>query len=1046
MPLRADSAQRGNQVRRVDSARRDARVPGHVIVATPPVFVSGPMAGSITDEGAVFTANIGEAGDALILWDTVSRSAVGDYANATATSAIGADGAATVTIASGLPVATTIFWRMRIRNVALDSTFSTERSFSTLADPLGSGDMPGITIGTLVAHPMRHKIGLWADLTEADVASNWVVRCTTEFKRTADSTWREFVVPTWPNRASSGSYVPYTVAVGFIDNLAGSLAGTSYDIRVTFYDKLGNSVQKTVSATTRPIVDLTPTNLVPTLFVRTSGSDANNGLTATTAFATLGKAFQVANASNQAEVIGVAHGYYHRPDLADAIDQANDHPVTVVAITDSDTPTVSPAVNTSTRLPVAETAPRTVVYGAYVFPTGSETEDTALGRYAASWTSVDVPGQGYPANYADNTTPAVTPTYQMWMMDFGASDALMTHTNSAAYVVVADYANYATAKLARPRRIHRWLKDRTHLTSTTYFADNTMRTIGGAAETIHTNRSWNEGYWQDFETTEATDGKVWLRMPTGVDPNDCLIWFASDFGTLDNVGNEGTAAVGYSPDIRICGLELRVFATGFHFQSTGTSPTGPRATRMIIDHCLFTQCGRGLILSGGESGSSMAAANVRPIEHPLIWRNHFRDTTLYSVEGEATVRQTPWLAIKEKILTASGLAYSASNATHQKLLGQAETTGFRMRGYVYYPEIAENRWSGPFNGWSTRLISISGTFSPLARQMGMFLDSWGGHYEFIGDNPEEPEDWFFGMSLHHNTMRYCATAHSLADPADGGPIAIYAESYFRIGAWGLTTWDTLGLNLDTGATGTQEKITSSTNPLTGLYYFNNTGYHDFFNDLEASDVFATMPQYHLYLRNNLLAGLGRLVNTASNGTTIDADRNFYVSRGKKNWTETWATSPPTLEPNMRCYRLNGTNYNSKLTTGSRSIAALRTALSSGSLPTAWQARKHWFSGWGTEASTNVDQTDGTQYPLIEGDTRDASFSSPNPWTFVTSQFADVSVTDGNDPEDVTLAIGSHLRGRGVVIPGFERAGTDFDNSAGTGAPNMGHTGVALHTN
>jgi hypothetical protein len=322
---------------------------------------------------------------------------------------------------------------------------------STIPTPNPSG---AITPATLRLTATFNSISIELPFT-GDPNGNATVGV--DFRRANDSTWRHGL-PLWRTDDSSGP--AFYGSVLLLD------PGTEYELRVAISDPDGvagsavqTATQRTRAETIGPAGSLTPTH-----YVRTSGSDAADGLSPGTAWRTIDKAVQAAPSG---AVVQVGPGYF-ATSHANAGNPRTGRaaPLTLVA--------QYPAVDDG-RAPINEGA-RSVIE-----PVGLSAPSGATdGPNPGAWRSVSLHG------------PRTGEAYTVWHW-------------SGSPVTDARQLGYATSRAGSPTRLAHWARDAADLA-----------TPAGWAEKLYTNLTYNYGFY-------AAGQDVYVRLPGDRDPNTLYI-------------------------------------------------------------------------------------------------------------------------------------------------------------------------------------------------------------------------------------------------------------------------------------------------------------------------------------------------------------------------------------------------------------------------------------------------------------------------------------------------------------------------------------------
>jgi len=250
-----------------------------------------------------------------------------------------------------------------------------------------------------------------------------------EFRPSGAAEWRQGL-PLW--RTNDGSATPGPAFYGSALLLD---PGIAYEVRITVADPdgvAGNAVL-TGTATTRAETIPPADALIPTHYVRTTGSDTNDGVTEDTAWRTLDRAL---SAAPPGAIVQVGPGFYQAPNSKTVRTQ----PITLLA--------QYPAVDDS-RTVINEGLHAVVEPAAVSSPAGSGEPNAGV------WQQV---------------TPAGA-TYTVWKW-------------AGSPITNATQLGYAASHAAPPTRVANWKKDNSGLATPT-----------GWAEKLYTNRTYTYGFY-----------------------------------------------------------------------------------------------------------------------------------------------------------------------------------------------------------------------------------------------------------------------------------------------------------------------------------------------------------------------------------------------------------------------------------------------------------------------------------------------------------------------------------------------------------------------
>ncbi|MDF2961088.1 MAG: hypothetical protein K0S39_2823, partial [Paenibacillus sp.] len=702
-------------------------------------------------------------------------------------------------------------------------------------DALAATD--GITPGTLTATPMYNSISLDLPFTGDDNAN---AAATLQFKKTGDSIWRTGL-DLWRWDDGSGR--------GFTGSVLLSDMGTSYEIRVAVTDPEGGGNILNISTTTRNDNIAEPSTLMPTHYVNaSSGNDSNNGSTASTAWATLEKAVQAANAATGDMVIKVAPGYYAAP-ISTLV--GNGKKITLIA--------QNPAVDANLNI---SSLSHSVVYDRYVAPTGSG-DTGSLGQ--GGWVQTTLQGPGYAQNYSGGSVPSPVPGYTIWTRNVGSK---LIHTVSYSVKYGTDYNG---AKAAQPLRVGRWKRDTT--------VNSTLSTAAGFAETVHTNYTYNAGFWQDGSTDT-----LYLVLPGGVDPNNSYIWLSQDSKSSSDA-RSGMILDG--PNLRVSGFSFRSLAHGVTLKSL--------AQYAVIDHNLTRNNGQGV------HGRKLGTGATSRAEYATIQYNRFSDSNLWS----KTDRVIPWVWIKTKFVTGDGTDYDGSNRIGEEV----ESDGVKAAETGANWVVRHNVFDGSFNG-------IGGNPYNTDRKNYNGFDIHDNTFMNLADDAVEPEGAAQNWRIWNNEMKELFSG--ISTDSGYGPHYVFRNTMWTIGNEGLTD-NGHPVNPAKPGGGNFVKFGTADTPSVKWYVVHNTFWTNYDQASGIADSVGGGRKESWWLRNNLIRSNFYSLRMQGAAAGWNEDYNFFASN-------------VTADPNATIgggFKYFGTNYRSGAVTGTNSLSDYRIASGSG---------------------------------------------------------------------------------------------------------------------
>ncbi|HZS22273.1 MAG TPA: hypothetical protein VFA63_14990, partial [Pseudonocardiaceae bacterium] len=430
---------------------------------------------------------------------------------------------------------------------------------------------------------------------------------------------------------------------------------TSYDVRLTFLDSLGNTAFRTGSVTTQADFTGDPSVLVATHFVNpVTGLDTNNGTSSGTAWKTVDKAIAVANAGAMDMVIQFSAHSHKRSNTF--VKPANGRKITLTGAADVVTLAGSPGDRIREVLPAGGT--HTVVYSGFgAGPTGCPSGDLVANggpvTAVAPWTQVTPDGNG--AHVLWKWTSTGYPAYQPLEICY---DSVVNGTS--------------------PKRLPQWKKITTDLDTVAKFAN-----------IIYDCQEQNFGFYND--PTGLSD--IYVRMPGDANPNGFYFWIGGDPGVSPPKGAFQISG----NDVRVCRIETRA-------TDAVACLDGP-AQRPIVDHNI-AYCARGGAAyerwtSGGTGGY---------VVDGLYQYNRAQDSEMWKLDRTGT----SWKFIKDVIHRISnGAQFSTSNRTG----AASESTGIYGVKAGRRATIRYNTIVGHFNGVGTDNQSAPDRYSGYGRHV-----------------------------------------------------------------------------------------------------------------------------------------------------------------------------------------------------------------------------------------------------------------------------------------------------------------------------------------
>jgi hypothetical protein len=474
---------------------------------------------------------------------------------------------------------------------------------------LGGQQPSGFALGTLNLGATYHTIDIEQHFTES--VANSVARAVASIQPSDLSSPAWITEDLYVTRPSDIGPVIY--GVGF-----GCTAGTAYNVVISLIDTGGGIAQSASTVTTRTDAIPAASSLTPTHYVRAAGSDAADGLTAGTAWATLDHAWTQLLTTADA-VLQVGPGIFSKTaDQSSAASQKTSTTATITVVAQF------PALNDS--LARINAGNETFI----VQPAALRSSPTASGGpNPGVWTSETVVGPGIAG------APAAT-NYQIWKFATG-----QTIASTSRWLM-----QVSATETGEMRQICPWRNDLIDLDA-----------VESAVEKIYTNGRYRYGFWVD-----GTPGNVYVRLPNDVDPN--TLWISITPAT-GSIGTSAPFAV-RAPNCRFSGLVIRGFLTGVAFGST-TSRGG------IGDHCAMESVVYGVNVGSGTAPTSATAGNN--VDDVTVEYCTFTERGLRALSGgvpDATI--IPWNMVKIQTLNADGTTYATD-----KIAGVLEGTSVYSR-------------------------------------------------------------------------------------------------------------------------------------------------------------------------------------------------------------------------------------------------------------------------------------------------------------------------------------------------------------------------------
>lgn len=613
-----------------------------------------------------------------------------------------------------------------------------------------------------------------------------------------------------------------TSYVGAVTDLE---AGHQYEVRIVATDGVGGTQVVIENVTTRAENIPVASSLTPNRFVTAAGSDSANGTAEGTAWRHFTKAWDTATSG---QVVRFGPGVFEdtSPYTSTNAQSGRTGPITLMA--------QYPAVNDDGEL--INEGLRSVIV-----PGGAYRTEPGTGE----WTRVTLTGPG-----ANGATAGAK--YKVWRYT-GNTDTGVRHLW------------WSDEQLSPLQRVAHWKYDATHLNTPEKWA-----------ELMFAGLSCHYGFWVDA-TAGATAGHVYLRLPSGANPNSLYIWMM----------NAGCPAMFRSSadNARVSGLWFR----GWHIAATLQDTTGGGVDGFVFDHNYVEGMQTGVYLHG-DSGATRGV-------NATIQHNRFEDTNLRAEWGApATDNEIiTWQGIKSAVLNANGTNFAVT-----KLFNNAEGRAVGGRNSSRLVVIRRNVIRGVFNG-------VYSGDQATTRYAGQNWDIAHNTITLCADDAFEPEGVAMNWMIRDNRVEHALVFLSTG-PSNYGPIYCIRNTVWRWGSNGV------GLVAPGGEVAGQSppsanafKFSGSANPAPKIFVYHNTFWSDADDANGGEEVASPGSNEDIF---------------EFQGNIIRAGRYAFYQADATSWQNEngnlWATSDGT-----RGLRVGSTIYQDD------DIAAYRTATSQG---------------------------------------------------------------------------------------------------------------------
>lgn len=519
----------------------------------------------------------------------------------------------------------------------------------------------------------------------------------------------------------------------------------------------------------------------------------------------------------------------------------------------------------------------------------------------------------------------------VYSCNVGVANVRQVHYTDAT-AAAGDYADY---KAAEPLRVPVWKRDATDLS-----------TAAGWATHVRTNLTTPFGAWQAASSTT-----LYLYLPGGLNPNDCYVWMGSGAESTLNAAS-GTVLDG--PNLRVTGFNYRAMTVAQRLKTN--------AVNFVLDRNHYSGCMVGVYVNLKASGLQARDGVVQDFR--------VRDSNMWSL----TDRGIAWWIIKTSFLKSDGFKYLGSNRI---AADSCETKGVQFHRGGKNIVIRRGEIDGPFNGIGSYLSNTD----PDAQCNISIHDM---RFRNLADDCLEPEGVAVNWMVTNPDAERCRVLFST--DYSHGPVYLIGARAWRINVLGVTDSGAAVPTSDATIGGGQFLKTGGDRLPSGGYWLinctlwndqisgNGAGEHGIHPAIGGS---AAAPAESVHIYNTILRDVSSAVNHGE-APPWSEDYNAFFSG-----------------TTARGVMYNSVEYNSASVTGTKSLAAYRTATGGG-------------------AHTNAVGPAGADVAFIDAATGDALLTD---------------APAGN----LTLAVSSGAIGRGRPI------GSVNDDQA---VPDLGFEGVS----
>jgi len=327
-----------------------------------------------------------------------------------------------------------------------------------------SGAVVGVTLGAPVITATYNSIMIELPITES---TGTIVSVVADVRPTNRLAEIRRTLPFWIVRPSAGEITTFSGGSACYGAALECRSGTAYQVRLTVTDNASNVQVVNGTVTTRTDNIPAANTLTPTRYVNAGGSDAADGLTPATAWATFDKMWSTAPAG---AIVQFGPGVFAPtvPYTSPNSQNGRTNSITILA--------QYPACADYGALSASESL-RTI----FAPPYRTKPSDNA-------WAQVTLTGPG-------NAGAPAGAQYTVWKYAVGQQ---IIHLGTSE------------TEFGALKRVAFWKRDASHLA-----------TAAGWAEKLYTNKGYHYGAWND------ANGDVYLRLPNDRNPNTTYVQMAT---------------------------------------------------------------------------------------------------------------------------------------------------------------------------------------------------------------------------------------------------------------------------------------------------------------------------------------------------------------------------------------------------------------------------------------------------------------------------------------------------------------------------------------